>query len=107
MRTNLDNLMRELRELQATSPAARLLAQPPPLARKLASTASVKRLVRPAAKAPQAPAKATSKTPLADRLQSLTGAEKTDFYRANREALRNEETTAKFPNAITPTTKNK
>jgi hypothetical protein len=100
--------MRELRELQATSPAARLLSQPPPLARKLPSTASAKRLVRPAATTPQAPAKAPSKTPLADKLASLTGAEKTDFYRANRTAIFNEQIKAKHPTAITPqTTQNK
>jgi hypothetical protein len=104
MRTKLDNLMRELRELQATSPAARMLAQPPPLARKLPSTASAKRLVRPAATTPQAPAKAPSKTPLADKLASLTGAEKTLFYRDNETALKCEQLTAQNPKVITPLT---
>lgn len=66
---------------------------------------SKKFLVGVSRKAPTTPVKTVSLTPLADKLAMLAGSEKTLFYRTNREALRNEETTARFPNAITPTTK--
>ncbi len=107
--------MDTLRQLAAVTNAAK--PEPAGLSRALAEALQKNRelesklaiaTARPLAITPKAPNKPTtpvSVTPLSDQLATLTGAEKTSFYRENADALRSEQITAKHPTAIIPNTK--
>jgi hypothetical protein len=92
----------DLEKAAAAMKAARPAASSKPQAKdRFGRTAAEPMPPKPAPKAAPAPAPA-SKTPIADRLATLQGAERTAFYQKNERAIRLEALRASSPGSITP-----
>ena len=103
MDARIVSLRQEKQALLKKAEAKKLVAQLKPIP-KPASVIKPVAVIKPAPKA--APAPALSQTPLADTLLSLTGADKTTFYRQHERALRIEAIKKSNPKTIMPTIPN-